>query len=224
MVVPSGCLSSDKTKWNPSHPYFLIPVRKLSACFRDKLLCYLSKAEMKGKLSIPQKIQDIKVLIQSLKHIPWVVNSQAPKKGRTNPEAILRYLSRYVHKTAVSDKRIIKIENGKVHLGYYDRKRKTGKTEIISEILFMKRLVLHILPKGFKKTRFYGFMANRYRANMLALCRILLGNPLACLEEDKNLLDDTAFLFWKYFRIDITKCPDCKEGHLFIRKLYLKGG
>ena len=120
----------------------------------------------------------------------------------------------------ISEKRIRKIENGKVYLEYFDRKRKIRKNECISEELFIKRLVLHFLPKGFKRVRFYGFMANRYRASMLVLCRMLLGQTIHEQEEDKIFIEDVAFLFWKYFRIDITRCPDCGCGHVKI----IKGG
>jgi hypothetical protein len=80
------------------------------------------------------------------------------------------------------------------------------------------------LPKGFKKVRFYGFMANHCRKNMLVLCRMLLGLALSCQQETDDKLNDTAFLFWKYFGIDITLCPDCGEGHLVLRTGYTKGG
>jgi len=111
-----------------------------------------------------------------------VVNSQAPGKNR-KPEHIIRYLSRYVNKTAISDKRIRNIENGNVHLAYYDRKHKSPNTEVLSEQLFLKRLAFHILPKGFKKTRFYGFMANRYKQAMLVLCRMHMGQTLSEQQE-----------------------------------------
>ena len=154
-------------------------MRKLSADFRDKLLFYLRKEEKSGTLTVPNRIEDLKLLLENLKQVPWVVHSQAPGDGKNNPQQMIRYLSRYVNKTAVSDKRIRKLENGNVYLSYVDRKKKKSKVEILSEELFLKRLVLHILPKGFKKIRFYGFMANRYRKSMLALCRMLLGIPLA---------------------------------------------
>ena len=150
VVIPSGCLSEDKTEWNPSHPAFLLPVRKLSAAFRDKLLFYLRKEERTGTLIIPKKIDNLKLLLDNLMQIPWVVHSQAPGDGKNNPQHMIRYLSRYVNKTAVSDDRIWKVENGNVYLSYIDRKSKTAKVEIISEELFLKRLILHILPKGFK--------------------------------------------------------------------------
>ena len=223
VVIPSGCLSEDKTKWNPSHPAFFLPVRKLSAAFRNKLLFLLSKEERAGTLTIPQKIEDLKLLLESLKQVPWVVHSKAPGDGKNNPQQMIRYLSRYVNKTTVSDKRIIKLENGNVYLSYIDRKTKTAKVEIISEELFLKRLVLHILPKGFKKIRFYGFMANRYKKSMLALCRMLLGIPLAQQIETDDL-NDTAFLFWKYFQVDITLCSDCGKGHISFVKINTGSG
>ena len=223
VVIPSGCLSADKTKWNTSHPTFLLPVRKLSADFRDKLLFYLRKEERTGTLTIPQKIDNLKLLLENLKQVPWVVHSQAPGDGKNKPEHMIRYLSRYVNKTAVSDKRIRKLENGNVHLNYIDRKKKKAKIEILSEELFLKRLVLHILPKGFKKIRFYGFMANRHRKSMLALCRMLMGIPLSQQIEIDDL-NDTAFLFWKYFNVDITLCSACGQGHISFVKTCAGGG
>lgn len=223
VVIPSGCLSEDRTQWNPSPSSFLLPVRKLSADFRDKLLFYLRKEERAGTLVIPKKIKDLKSLLGELKQVPWVVNSQAPSKGKNKPQHMIRYLSRYACKTAVSDKRIKKIENGDVHLSYIDRKKKKSKTEILSEELFMERLVLHILPKGFKKIRFYGFMANRSRKNMLTLCKMLMGESLSEQVESEDL-NDTAFLFWKYFKVDITLCPDCNKGHIFFLNSNSEGG
>ena len=208
---------------NPSNPIFFLPVRKLSAAFRDKLLFYLRKEERAETLTIPKRIEDLKLLLEKLKQVPWVVHSQAPGDGKNNPQHMIRYLSRYVNKTAVSDKRIRKLENGNVHLSYTDRKTKTAKVEIISEELFLKRLVMHILPKGFKKIRFYGFMANRCRKNMLALCRMLLGIPLAQQVETDDL-NNTAFLFWKYFGVDITLCSSCGKGHISFVKINRGGG
>ena len=141
VVIPSGCLSEDKTKWNPFNQTFLLPVKKLVADFRDKLLFYLRKEERAGTLNIPGKLENLKLLLDVLKLSPWVVNSQAPGKGKNKPQLMIRYLSRYVNKTAVSDKRINKIENGNVYLSYIDRKKKKAKVEVLSEELFMKRLV-----------------------------------------------------------------------------------
>jgi len=215
IVIPAGCLSIDGTEWISSNPSFFLPVEKMSADFREKLLLYLHKEIKKDSLKIPKDIDDIEKLLENLKHIPWVVNSQPPGRDRKNPEHVVRYLSRYVAKTAISDSRIRKVENGSVHINYYDRKKKQAKTEVITETEFMKRMMMHVLPKGFKKVRFFGFMTNRYRSENIALCRMLLGQPLAEQEErNEKLLEDTAFLFWKYFKIDITLCKECGKGHI----------
>jgi hypothetical protein len=215
IVIPSGCLSIDGYEWISSSPSFFLPVKKMSADFREQLLSLLHRELRKGSLDIPKDIEEPAKLLDDLKNIPWVVNSQPPGKDRKNPEHVIRYLSRYVAKSAVSDSRIRKVENGNVHLSYYDRKKKQAKTEVITEAQFMKRMVLHILPKGFKKVRFYGFMTNRKRSSNLALCRMLLGEPLH-EQEEKNttLTEDTAFLFWKYFKVDITLCRECRNGHV----------
>lgn len=219
VVVPAGCIGDDGTSWIDSNPSFFLPVKKMSADFRRKLLFFLRKEFKAGSLAIPKDIDDPASLFKKLEEIPWVVHSQAPGNGRKKPEQLFRYLSRYVAKSAVSDKRIHKVENGMVHLKYYDRKKKQGKMEVITEDQFLRRLVTHFLPKGFKKVRFFGFMANRHRANRLVLCRLLLGEPISEQEEaSKKLLDDVAFLFWKYFGIDITICRDCGMGHVrFVR-------
>jgi hypothetical protein len=225
VVVPAGCISGDGTEWAASHRSFLLPVKRMSADFRKKLLFYLRKELKSGSLRIPDTIDDPETLIEKLKSISWVVHSRPPGKGKNNPVHVLRYLSRYVAKSAVSEKRIQKVEKGKVYLKYYDRKKKTSKTEVITETQFMKRLVMHFLPKGFKKVRFFGFMANRHRTGKLALCRMLLGEPVLEQEgADSNFDKDVAFLFWKYLRIDITLCKDCGKGHIHYQRVRLPGG
>lgn len=224
VVVPGGCLSDDKTQWLSSHPSFFLPVKKLSNDFKKKLIFLLMKELKKGSLKIPNEIVDPLNYYKKLMHKKWVVHSQAPGKTRNKPEHIIRYLSRYVSKTAVNDERISKVENGMVYLKYYDRKKKKARTEVISEIQFLKRLLLHILPKGFQKIRYYGFMANRYRASYLALSRMLLGEPLNNQHGiNKNLLNDVVFLFWKYFGVDISLCKDCGKGHMKIIDKRIRG-
>lgn len=215
VVIPAGCLSADNTNWVPARNNFLLPVRKVSADFRDRFFKQLSKRVNKEHWYIPEELHGIEGLLAELQQKPWVVHSSAPERWTRKPECVLRYLARYVHKQVMSEDRIVKVENGLVSLSWYDRKRKQAKIEKISEELFLKRMVLHILPKGFKKVRFYGFMANRCRNEMLALCRMLLGESLS-VQESVGPIQDTAFLLWKYFRIDITKCPHCDKGHLVL--------
>jgi len=185
----------------------------------------IRKELKKGSLRIPSKIKDPQNYYGKLKSRKWVVHCEAPEKERSKPESIIRYLSRYVSKTAVNDNRILKVEKGKVYLKYYNRKKKKAMVEVIPEMQFLKRLLLHILPKGFQKVRYYGFMANRYRASQLALCRMLLGAPLNSQHEiDKEQLNDVVFLFWKYFRIDISLCRDCGKGHVRLKDERMRSG
>lgn len=215
VVVPGGCLSEDGTEWMSSHPSFFLPVKRLSEDFKKKLLFLITKELKKESFSIPDGVKKSLENVKKLAAKKWVVHSEPPGKRGKNPRDVIRYLSRYVSKSAVSEKRISRVEDGKVYLKYYDRKNKQSKTEIISEIQFLKRFLLHILPKGFQKVRYYGFMGNRYRASRLALCRMLLGEPLNSQHEiNKEQLNNVVFLFWKYFGIDISLCRDCKKGHV----------
>lgn len=224
VVVPGGCLNEDRTKWIPSPKVFLLPVWRLSYLFRDKLLYYLGKSDRQGSLSYPGGIEDFNKLILTVKSKDWVVNVQAPGERSNHLEHMIRYLSRYVSKTAVSEKRIALVKDEKVRLSYVDRKKKKGKVEILTEELFFKRLTFHILPKGFKKIRFYGFMANRYRRSRLNLCRVLMGESIDSLEDLSGEKPNIVFLFWKYFGVDITECSDCHKGHVFYFDSRDKGG
>jgi hypothetical protein len=98
VVVPAGCISSDGTEWVASHPSFLLPVKRMSADFRKKLLLYLGKKLKSGSLRIPDGIGDPEALFEKLKSIAWVVHSRPPEREKSKPEYILRYLSRYVAK------------------------------------------------------------------------------------------------------------------------------
>lgn len=224
VIIPAGCLSDDNTQWNSSKPFFFLPIWQLSADFKKKLLSYLRKEGEKETLIIPKDISDFNSFLDGLEYSKWVVNSQPPKKRNSKPEYIVRYLSRYVKKTAISDKRIIKVENGFVHFKYFDRDKHQVKREVVSEERFLRRYALHILPKGFKKVRFYGFMACRSRLRMLHLCRFLLGIPLPTLQDVPDSEPDVVFLFWKYFGIDIALCPECHKGHMVLYYTYDKGG
>jgi hypothetical protein len=225
VMVPAGCLSENKTEWRPSHPSFFLPVKRLSFQFKTKLIKYLRKAFKAGDLYLPKTYDDFNTLLDVLEKKKWVVHSQAARGKGCDPNSLIRYLSRYVSKSAVSDKRISRLDANKIALSYYDRKKQKPKREVITEKECMKRLTYHILPKGFKRVRCYGFLANRYKSGMLSLCRMLMGQPLVEQQEvNKEFLNDTAFLFWKYFQIDITVCPDCKQGHIEYVHGCLPGG
>jgi hypothetical protein len=225
VMVPGGCLNETKTEWIPSHPSFFVPVKRLSQQFKKRLLALLSRANAKGKLYLPRKYKEFGILLDMLEKKSWVVHSQATGKQHHDPVALVRYMSRYVAKSALSDKKVLRVDANKIALRYFDRKNRQPKKEIITETECMRRLVYHVLPKGFKKVRCYGFLANRHGETLIALCRMLKGEPLADQQtHDIDLLTDTAFLFWRYFRIDITLCTECKCGHIEYIKIPFPGG
>jgi hypothetical protein len=214
VVVPAGCLNDDNTGWNHSHPAFFLPVKRLSCAFKDRLLTSLATGVSNGSITTPECKDKTIALFSQLRKVPWVVNSQAPKNRKNKPHTIIRYLSRYVNRPPVNNERLSTDENGNIFIHYANRKTGVRQKRMVSEESFVKLLALHILPKNFKRTRFYGFMANRCRRTKLALCRMFLGIKLSCQHPLNESVTDKAFLFWKYFRVDILLCADCQKGHL----------
>jgi|GEM_PF-2864222 len=223
-MVPGGCLDETKTAWIASHPSFFLPVKRLSEQFKRTLLTLLRKAEKKSLMHLPQKYTEFSSFFDMLEKKAWVVHSQAAGKN-WNPVSLIRYIARYAAKSAVSDKRVSRVGDNQIAISYYDRKKNRPRQEILSETECMRRLVFHVLPKGFKKVRCYGFLANRHCESHVALCRMLSGELLSSLQKhDESIITDTAFLFWRYFQIDITLCTECKTGHIEYLRIQAPGG
>ena len=200
-LVPAGALSFDRSRWIAARKNFLFPVKALSRVFRGKFLALLQQSCDKGK--IPAANNAIKASRQK----SWVVYA---KKPFGSPQTVLDYLGRYTHRVALSNDRILDIENGQVTLSYRDRKdgdRK--KTMVLEAHEFIRRFLLHVLPQGFMRIRHFGFLANRSKKHLLPQCRKLLGHDpalLACSHlPAKNLL-------LKLTGIDLSRCPCCHEG------------
>lgn len=210
-VVPGGGLSEDRTRWISCKPGFLLPVKVLSQVFRGKLLAKLQKAVDKGDLAFdPQQAQ---TLFHKSACKPWVVFSKRPFAG---PQQVINYLGRYTHRVAISNHRLVSVSEGKVTFRYKDRAHgDKQKTMTLSGEEFARRFLLHVLPNGFVKTRYYGFLANAVRDKSLALCRELLdarGQPVAPLPAAESWQDLLNRLTGK----DVTLCPSCQIGHLSV--------
>jgi hypothetical protein len=165
-LVPAGALSFDQSGWISPRKNFLFPVKALGRVFRGKFLSLLQQAGDRGK------IQGINDGINASRQKNWIVYA---KKPFGSPQTVLDYLGRYTHRVALSNDRILQVENGKVTLSYRDRKdgdRK--KTLILDAQEFIRRFLLHILPDGFMRIRHFGFLANRSKKQALARCRKLL--------------------------------------------------
>jgi predicted Zn-ribbon and HTH transcriptional regulator len=204
-LVPAGALSSNHSRWIGARPNFLFPVTALSQVFQGKFLALLQQACDKGK--IPPATNEIKASRQK----SWVVYA---KKPFGSPQTVLDYLGRYTHRVALSNDRILNVQNGQVTLSYRDRKDGDKKKTVSLEAHeFIRRFLLHVLPDGFMRIRHFGFLANRAKKHALPQCRKLLGLSAALPEFSKKSAHD---LLLELSGIDLSRCPRCLKGTLIV--------
>ena len=206
-VVTGGALAADGSRWIPTRsPGFLFPVRALAKVFRGKFLAGLRQRFAQGDLG-PDDARP--ALLHRLRQHDWVVYAKPPFAG---PESVLRYLGRYTHRIALSNRRILRVEEDQVALRYRDSADENrSKVMELSVHEFIRRFLLHVLPKGFVRIRHYGLLANRSRRPRIARCRELLAAtapPAAPAQEsvgEKRL---------RLTGVDLTLCPACGEGRM----------
>jgi hypothetical protein len=214
-VVPGGGISPDGTRWVGCRKSFFLAVRVLSSRFRNLFLTYLREAFDEGRLQFHGEMAGLArpaafaALCNRAKKIAWVVYAKPPFGG---PEQVLKYLARYTHRVAISNSRILSMENGKVTFLWKDYAA-GGKTKpmTLDAVEFIRRFLLHILPAGFVRIRQFGFLANRARREKLALCRTLLGAPSA---PPRSALADAGDR-----KADEKQCPVCRTGHMILIRL-----
>ena len=181
MIVPGGGIARDGLKWISASEEFLLPAPVLSAMFRGKMLALLKTAHTDGRLSFPGSIASLadtarfKTFLEPLYTTNWYVHAKRPFAG---PEQVLAYLARYTHRVAISNKRLIKSDASGVTFTFKDY-RITGpdryKTMTLAPGEFMRRFLLHVLPKGFHRIRHYGLLATgRTKAATLKRARDLI--------------------------------------------------
>ena len=179
-IVPGGGLSLDGTRWVACRSGFFLPVRVLSRLFRRRFLEELAKAHRGGCLQFfrdDAALADPLVFAEWLKPLrecEWVVYAKRPFAG---PAAVLAYLSRYTHRVAISNRRLVSFDEHGVSFRYKDYRAKDGlrlKTMTLDPDEFMRRFLLHVLPRGFHRIRHYGLLANAGRRENLARVRALL--------------------------------------------------
>lgn len=200
-LVPAGALSFDQSHWIAARKNFLFPVKALSRVFRGKFLALLQQACDKGK--IPPANNEVKASCQK----SWVVYA---KKPFGSPQTVLDYLGRYTHRVALSNNRILEVQNSQITLSYRDRRdgdRK--KTMALDAQEFIRRFLLHVLPDGFMRIRHFGFLANRTKKNALARCRKILDLAPALPQFPTLSAKD---LLMKITGLDLSRCPCCQKG------------
>jgi hypothetical protein len=214
-IVPGGGLSSDGRKWKSCKNDFFVHVRVMSRLFRGKFIAYLKKLRAENKLIYPGAVSHLaspgafNALISDLYKKNWVVYCKPPFK---HTKDVLDYLGRYTHRIAISNHRLVKLENDTVSFrwrDYADNNKSKMMTVDASE--FIRRFLLHVLPDRFVKIRHYGLLGNRCRKEKLVACRQLL----ACAPKENDKTKETwQEALFRFTGIDITKCPVCKEGKM----------
>jgi predicted Zn-ribbon and HTH transcriptional regulator len=211
-LIPAGALSFDRTRWVAARQNFLFPVKALSRVFRAKFLDSVKKNQSKllfaGQIVPLANAESFGVLLDGLRKKPWVVYA---KKPFSSPAHVLDYLGRYTHRVALSNDRIWSLQNGEVSFTYRDRKNQDRrKLMTLGAEEFIRRFLLHVIPKGFMRVRHFGFLAN-HRKGCLSKCRQLLGLLPAVPKSPQRSTDQ---LMLALTGIDITRCPRCLKGTL----------
>jgi hypothetical protein len=216
MIVPGGGLSADGMRWIACRPTFLLPVRVLSRLFRRLVIEMLAAAHRDGKLvffgaHVPlADAAAFAAFLRPLRRSKWVVYAKKPFGG---PQAVLAYLSRYTHRVAISNRRLIAADANAVTFKYKDYRvdgEKRFKTMTLATAEFIRRFLIHVLPKGFHRIRHYGLLANGNRADNLAKARELLGVPEPAAEPGPQSTEAGEP------RVHPRACPCCGSRMLII--------
>ena len=218
-VVPGGGLSPDGARWISCRPDFFLPVRVLSRLFRRFFIEALEKAFAAGELEFfsalaPLRERDaFQHYLAPVRKAERVVYAKRPFAG---PEQVLDYVGRYTHRVAISNNRILDVEDGKVRFRWKDyRHGNQQKTMTLSADEFIRRFLIHVLPSGFQHIRYYGFLGNRYREEKLAHCRELLG--MAQSEPVHDEADkDYRHQYEEITGVSLFECPVCRLGRMTI--------
>jgi hypothetical protein len=225
-VVTGGGLSVDGKRWVPSRERYFLPVKVLASLYRGKLLAAIDSAWKNGLLDLAgstEKLADPvawSAFKDRLYRKPWVVYSKPPFGG---PEHVFQYLGRYTHRVAISNHRITNVCDGKVTFivkDYADNHRHKSLT--LDAVEFLRRFLLHVLPKGFVRIRHYGLCAARNVHTKLATAQRLLADisavpPLKPTPHSETNLEPWWHQFLRLTGIDVMACPSCGVGRLVRR-------
>ena len=228
-VVPGGGLSPQGDRWVSCKPDFFLPVRVLSRLFRRLFLESLQKAFDSGKLQFFGALEPFRQRAAFTRHLAtlkkreWVVYAKAPFAG---PEQVLDYVGRYTHRVAISNNRLLDMEDDQVRFRWKDyRQGDQAKTMTLTAHEFIRRFLLHVLPNGLRRIRYYGFMGNRHRKERLTVCRRLLGMHVAEHNTTESLpkadyLDRYEDLTGRSLR----QCPQCRRGNMVVIRIFPRFG
>jgi hypothetical protein len=204
-LVAGGGLSKDKKRWLPVKNDYLFNQEALSRVFRGKFMEKIEHVRKTGAIKFKNPAyDDFKNMLYTKN---WVVSVRKPVK---RPEHVLEYIARYTHRVAIANSRIKAFENGMVSFTAKNRKKQRTEMITINAVEFIRRFLLHSLPGGFVRIRYYGFLANRNRNENLNAIRELM-DISAPLEKKMASLEE---MMQKLTGTDITICPCCSKGKM----------
>ena len=218
-VVPGGGLSPDGNRWIPCRKGFFLPVRALSRLFRRLFVESMEKAFDAGQLQFFSALEELRDptafrrLLGRVRSREWVVYAKKPFAG---PQQVLDYVGRYTHRVAISNNRILNIEDGLVTFRYKDyRDGSQQRTMTLAADEFIRRFLLHVLPEGFHRIRYYGFLGARYRKEKLEQCRQLLG--MVPREPESKMAElDYRDRYQALTGSSLWECPACHRGRMIV--------
>jgi len=220
-LIPAGALAFTKDRWIPANDNYLFKITSLAKEFKKRYLKLLLNSYLKDQLVFTKKTapleskQNFQQLINCVSKKRWIAYAKRPFAG---PQQVLEYLGRYTHRVAISNNRIIGIDNGRITFTYKDRQKDDEiKIMTLDADEFIRRFLLHVLPKGFMKIRYFGFLAHTNKKELIPLIRKLIDSD-ATLPEKIN--ESVKEMMLRLTGIDISCCPQCKKGKMIrIRKL-----
>lgn len=214
-VVPGGGLAADGKTWISCRPRFFLPVRVLSRLFRRLFLKRLNEAFQASKLRFFSTLQSLskravwRRYLDGVRSREWVVYAKPPFGG---PEQVLKYLARYTHRVAIANSRLVEMNNGYVSFRWKDyRHGNEQKVMTVTADEFIRRFLLHVLPKGFQRIRLYGLLSNRSRGAALDSVRHLLNPSSTSTSQVESAESEPEH---SKLAISRQRCPICRRGRM----------
>ncbi len=209
LIVTGGGLSLDQKKWISTRPNFFLPVRELATVFRGKLLSFLSQALDARHFRLDPTVGH--QLLRQAAATHWNVYCKPPSAG---PDQVLRYLGRYTHRIALGNERLIAFEHAQVTFRYKDRAHGNRHSNLtLTAPEFVRRFLLHVVPRRFVRVRHFGFLANNIRSARLATARRLLDAPMPP-EPQVESRESRQDILARLTGSDFALCPVCRRGRL----------
>jgi hypothetical protein len=212
-VVPAGGLSPDHKSWIGARNRFFLPCGALSRVFRGKFISGLKRAQREGKLCLSGSLQYLadkkafRSFLRVLHRHPWVVYAKPPFGGAKH---VLNYLARYTHRVAISNHRLVALSDGNVTFRWKDYAHgNQQKLMTVTVEEFLRRFLLHTLPRGFVRIRFFGYMTHRRRTVLLPICRELIGANSEPEKSERAKADDQP----------VWLCPHCGGPMVVLQRL-----